>query len=628
MFPNKKTISFFFLLSLSAYGIGAIAQQTTTTNKPKTAIIENQKRKQDSIKTEESLNNFSKKNRFTNLTHNIFFKPTNSKRTKQTEQNIMRTIPYANYSGKIIRRINIVTLEPFGNSIYDTIASPPDRFFIRAGNNLHIKTRKLTIKNLLLFKKNQPLDSLKMKESERLIRTQRYIREVIFRIEETVSNDSIDINIRVLDAWSIIPTATFSSSNFNVELTERNFLGMGHEWRNRYGQEFSTGKSAYGTRYFIPNIINTYINTTLDYNIDFKGNYIKSLDIERTFFSPLTRWAAGIYIDQQYQSDTLRDINRNYSFQSSKFTTQDLWGGHSFSIAKDKTEDNRTTNLITSARFLRISFQEAPDDAYNYLNNLSNQDFFLTGVGIASRKFVKDRYLFNYEIIEDVPIGRIYGLTTGYQKRDNTTSRYYLGGRIASGDYYRWGYLSVNAQYGAFYNGSQTEDGAFDLDINYFTSLMEWGNWKFRQFIRTNFTIGIDRHPLDNLSINNNFGIPGFNSTRVYGTKRILLTFQTQSYAPWEMVGFQFGPFISSTLGTLGNQQTGFSKAKIYSQFAMGFIIYNRYLVFESFQLSFAFFPSIPNVGNNILKTNSFRTTDFGAFSDFNFGKPYPIPYQ
>jgi hypothetical protein len=44
----------------------------------------------------------------------------------------------------------------------------------------------------------------------------------------------------------------------------------------------------------------------------------------------------------------------------------------------------------------------------------------------------------------------------------------------------------------------------------------------------------------------------------------------------------------------------------------------------NTFQLSVAFYPSIPGNGNNILKMNSFKTTDFG-FSDFEIGKPATV---
>jgi len=59
----------------------------------------------------------------------------------------------------------------------------------------------------------------------------------------------------------------------------------------------------------------------------------------------------------------------------------------------------------------------------------------------------------------------------------------------------------------------------------------------------------------------------------------------------------------------------------------LGVLIKNDYLVINTFQLSIAFYPTIPGLGSDILKTNSFKTTDFG-FKDFEIGKPAPVSFQ
>ena len=85
-----------------------------------------------------------------------------------------------------------------------------------------MKSKNWTIRNLLLFKKNEPLDSLVAEESERLIRKQRYVRSVIIKpVEIPNCKDSVDISVRVLDSWSLIPTGAISSSRGNFEITER-----------------------------------------------------------------------------------------------------------------------------------------------------------------------------------------------------------------------------------------------------------------------------------------------------------------------------------------------------------------------------------------------------------------------
>ena len=105
------------------------------------------------------------------------------------------------------------------------------------------------------------------------------------------------------------------------------------------------------------------------------------------------------------------------------------------------------------------------------------------------------------------------------------------------------------------------------------------------------------------------------------------LHLQTQSYAPWNFIGFHFGPYLTYSLGMLGDAGTGFKNSKVYSQIGLGVLIKNENLVFNTFQISISFYPLIPGIGQDIFKMNSFRTTDFG-FRDFEIGKPVPVVFQ
>ena len=158
---------------------------------------------------------------------------------------------------------------------------------------------------------------------------------------------------------------------------------------------------------------------------------------------------------------------------------------------------------------------------------------------------------------------------------------------------------------------------------------MTVGKWKFRQFLKPEMIIGNKRIEsiFDRVSLNNNNGIQGFDSQSLLGTKKLLFTFQTQGYSPWNLWGFRLNPFLSNTMGMLANGSDSFKKSKLYTQLGVGLIISNDYLVFNSFQISFSFYPNIPGNGSNVFKTNSFNTEDFG-FQDFEFSKPIVVPYQ
>ena len=442
-----------------------------------------------------------------------------------------------------------------------------------------------------------------------------------------IESDSVDVSIRVLDNWSIIPNGAISNSNSDFELRDQNFLGTGHTLNTEFRNSFNDSKSAFDLGYKIPNIRNTYIQTTINYYVDLDNNYGKSINIDRPFYSPYSKWAGGIYLDQKFRKDTLQGANLIYAKQSFKFNSQDYWLGHAFRIFKGSTENDRTTNLILSGRFLNIKYTESPTIAYDPDSFYSSEKFLLSGIGISMRKFVVDKYIFKNGVPEDIPIGKIYGITGGYQYKNNF-GRYYLGSRFSFGNYFRMGFLSVNFEMGTFFEKSITKQTAFSFQADYFTDLFDVGSWKIRQFIKPQIILGINRQNSigDQLTINGVNGILGFNSA-IYGTQKMVITFQTQAYSTWNFYGFRLNPYFNCKIAMLGNSTSGLRKSKAYSKIGIGFIINNDFLVFRTFQISLSYYPSIPGDGENVFKTNSFENTDFG-FQDFGLDKPRTVIYN
>lgn len=567
---------------------------------------------------------FSKKSKFTRFIYGLVFKPVASIPAKKKPPLLLQ-VPYADYEGKVIRNINIVTLDPFGFSARDT-AVLPQKILLKSGNALHVKTREMTIRNILLFSRNEPLDSLLAKESERLILGQPYVREVVFSFAPAGEKaDSVDVNIRVSDKWSIDLNGSLTSSHAAAGFTEKDFIGLGHELQNRYVWNRSTKKTALTANYYIPNIRNSHVSTALHYNSDENGNSGRSLAVERPFYSPFARWAAGLNLSQQFQKDALTDTLPEHQSRDIKYNTQDYWAGNANRIFKGRTENDRTTNAIVAGRYLRIRYLEKPYEIPGSFHRYANQDLYLAGLGISMRKYFRDNYIYNYGGAEYVPVGAVYGLTGGYQTVD-AASRLYLGWRTSFGNYHGWGYLSSTLEYGTFIRERSLEQGVFAGGVNYFSDLLEIGSWRIRQFIKPQVTWGAHRLPSDSLTINEENGIRGFSGS-ARGTRKIVLTLQTQSYAPWNLVGFRFGPYLTGSLGMLGNASSGFKYSRVSSQLGIGALIKNEYLVLNNFQFSISYYPSIPGSGYNIFKFNVFRTTDFGL-SDFIFSKPETVPFQ
>ncbi|UTN03054.1 hypothetical protein L0669_17155 [Flavobacterium bizetiae] len=578
------------------------------------------KEKKDTTEVYTKIKNYSKRNKFTQTLHKLLFR---SAKTKKKEPILVQN-DTTNFNGKIIRKINIVTLDPFGQSLTDTTQMPKN-WGERTGNRLHLKTKKIAIYNLLLFKRNTPYDTYKVQESERLIRSQRYVSAVrVTNKVAGVASDSVDVTIRVLDSWSTIPKFSISSSRVSLGVKEKDFFGTGQQLEYRFTNRFDDGSNGNDVTYTVPNIKNTYIGTTLHYNMDLDNNYTKSINIERLFYSPLTKWAGGVYVGQIFRRDSLQAPDSSYAFQPFKNNFQDLWAGHASKVFED---ENGITNLVASARFLNINYKESPSPLYDPTNFYSDEKFILTGIGLNRRKFIKETYLFRNGQVEDVPIGRIYGVTFGYQYK-NTFWRPYVGGQFSFGNYYKFGFLSMNFEAGTFFHQSKTYQTAFLMETNYFTKLYTIGNWKLRQFVNPKFVIGANREDIigDQLNINEQNGLAGFNSA-IYGTNKMVLSLQTQTYSPHSLWGFRMNPFFNYSIAVLGSPNDAMGRNKAYQKITLGLLISNDYLVFSSFQLSISYYPTIPFQGDNVFKTNTFETTDFGL-QNFELAKPRAVEYR
>ena len=598
------------LVFLALFVMQVSFSQITKTEKDSTALYDN-------------IQQFSKKRKYTKFLHGLIFR---SSKTSKSEKIVPPKL-HLNADGKIIRKIEIVTLDPFGYSDSDSTAQPKN-WGERTGNTIHLKTKKFAIRNFLLFKENSVYDVYKIKETERIIRAQNFVNRVTIT-EELINpqSDSVDVFIRVLDTWSSIPKFSISSSRVGVGFRDRNFFGSGHQLDYKFTNRFDDGKNANDITYAIPNIKNTFIRTNLQYAIDLDNYYNKSIAIERPFYSPLTKLAGGITVGQFFRRDTLINSIKEYESQNFKFSTHDVWLAKAFNVIKGNYEGSNTTNLIISGRYLNVKYNESPTAALDPINFYSSEKLFLTGIGLNSREFIQDRYLFRNGIIEDVPIGSVYGITAGYQYK-NETWRPYIGSQFSFGDFHKWGFLSSNFEIGTYFRNGKTEQTTFSFQANYFTNLIDLGDWKIRQFIKPQVVIGINRQNSvgDKISINGDNGIQGFN-TALYGTSKMVLTFQTQSYAPKDIGGFRLNPYLNYSFALLNTNDNNKKTNKGFSRIGIGVLISNDYLVFSSFQFSLSYYPTIPMLGDNLFRTNAFQTADFG-FQTFELAKPKTVEYR
>ncbi len=581
-----------------------------------------QKAEKDSLKIYRKLESISKKHKITGILYNAIF---NLNGVASGDSVIRNQKSFEVYNGKIVRNIIVETYDPFGYNLRDSSAKP--RSFIQKGGNfLHNRSSELTIRNQLLIKRNKPFDALKFKESERLLRQSAYVQDVIKEVVSVAGTDSVDVIFREQDLWSIKAGVAVTATKQTLLVSDLNFLGLSHQLEAGF-YHFNEGQKflAQGS-YSIPYLLNTYITTKAFYSTS-NEFYVNGVSIQRPFYSSLTKWAGGVDYIFHGLTDSVRLAESSSEAYQIRYRDLDVWGGRSFSIQANKNDEVRTTKLITTARVLDRRYSAVPPPGVDSMNLYNTSQFYLGAIGISSRTYYRDSYIYRYGVPEDVPSGRMAQIIFGYED-GLKTGRVYAGAQAGYGDhFFQFGYLSTFLGYGTYLRNGKSEQSVINTSLGYFSDLLHLGSWGFRQFVKSQLVYGLYRKAGESININNENGIKGFESETLQGTNKIVLALQTHLYLPYSVIGFHFAPFIFCNLAMIGNDKTSIFKGQIYQGYGIGLLIKNELLAINTFQISFGFYPFIPDAGSGISKFNPLKTYNF-TFRDFEIAKPGPVIYE
>lgn len=531
---------------------------------------------------------------------------------------------YLPYAGKPIRSITIEVVDPFGYSVHDTFKHPTQRIQ-RIGNRYHVTTRKKVIRNQLLFKQGDVVDPVKLSESERLLRQAPFINDArIYVRKGKNAKDSLDILVRVHDKWSLEPESNFDVNKPDFFITENNFAGVGHQFREGVGYDVVNKMVSNSGKYGIYNIRNTYISSAFSYYYDeLLTNF--TLNLDRPFYSPLAKYAGGITLSKSYShflyTDSILQTETRFPLD---FAIADVWAGRNFRVGNRRKLKDRVNNILTGARYYNLQYQEKPQQDYDPDHTLRDESLYLANVGYSSMKFYKDRYISRFGANEDIPLGFAIQLISGYRQRELEADRYYAGVSLSSSRLFSKIYLQTTVAYGTFYNRYSTQQGVASVELFGFSNLAQFGRWYFRQFARVKYMQGIDRNTSESITLNPPEMV-GFNSETLLAKSKAFVNLQTIIYTPYNIIGFRFAPVIMMGFGQVGNGFSDVFSGRVYQAYSFGLLIRNENLLFNTFEITLGIYPNMPGGGTVAGNVSSGRRT---PFSNMYIGKPDMIPYN
>jgi len=529
---------------------------------------------------------------------------------------------FAQHNFKIVRTINITTLDAFGYNIND-LNRQPRNFLEKAGNNLHIKTARSRVRQVLLFRPGQELDPQDLTESERLLRqTSEILDARVFVNELTTTADSVDIEVVTKDVFSI--SGGFQLRDVNsgiIDARDRNFLGMGHDFRN----EFEYGRNqpqtwAYIGSYQVP--FRNFVYAQARYRNEYQ-NHQHGFSLSRAFYSIDTRYAYALSVNNYNLAVGLAE--QPDQSRSLRYATQDAWLGRSLRLPSYDLGYQNPGRIIVTARAVRTQYREAPSP--NYFNSM----LFYGTLGYSARRYYTGKYLFGFGRTEDIPTGTLLGLTTGYEFNDQQ-NRHYYGLRAAFARYSPiLGYLYANAEFGSYLRRPQNDwqQGLLNTEVLYFTPLYRTGNFQWRHFFWNRSTLGFHRLPGEYLlSLDGYRGLRGFSTDNALrGQSRFVFNYEANVFTPLSFLGFRVAAVAFADIGWLS--QAGVEnpfQTTPYMGFGAGLRFRNEYTVLRTFQFLLGYYPRGLTDNNGIRIFQSSRA--YYGFNDFNFGAPSIVQYQ
>ncbi len=528
---------------------------------------------------------------------------------------------------KIIRNINITVFDPFGYSVHDTMRQAINSFQ-KLANHYHHTTRHHVIRNNLTFKKYDELDMLKINESERLIRASGYINDATIYITRVPKTDSVDIQVVVLDSWTVDAPFNLSFSALSTTLRDRNFLGFGQTVEQSGGFSVS-GDYNYGGGYTIQNIRHTFITSTIFYAVDkndFRQYSKAGISLERPFYSVSTKWAGGTTFQKNWLLVKYTDTTQvNPTYHLDNFYT-DIWLGRSFNPGVGAPANRPGTNVIIAGRFIDTRFQKRPSLKIDSLKQNINTSLELGSLGFSLRKYYKDQFIYRFGATEDVPEGALIQILYGVKNIEYTGYRYYSGFQLSCGLHLEGlGYVSTYCNYGTLYNKFVHNNGTLVAGFYFFSNLLKNNKWYFRQFINLKYVTGINKLPTERIQFHPE-EMYGFENGSLSGTSKIVINLEAVTYAPYNIIGFRFAPLLLAGFGLLESKEHFLMQSPVYQAYAVGLLLRNENLLNASFQVTYGVYPNLPDDSKKFGKFNPVLSFSIKV-PPFTISKPSEVVY-
>lgn len=532
---------------------------------------------------------------------------------------------YNTYSGKIIRKIKIQVLKPFGPTISDTNL-PVISTWGKAINKSHIDTRPIIIERKLLFKVNDTINPFELVENSRDLAALSYLQDATIIVHNSVG-DSVDVLVLAKDKFSWMPGINiYDFTHMSVYLKQVNLLGLGQSLGAGVTLNTKSSPVFYlsDVNYYVENIYKQ-ISGAVNFNVS-DNDQTYQLVLNRDILPLSVRLGGGLEITQKEENIGIDPTDINQEAWFFKYRYYELWSSYLFydkEMLKKKMKDH--TYVIPGVALYKKEYQYRPfvsidsNSMFNIYTNL------LANIALVRQNYYRTNFLKSFGKAEYIPYGFQFSVTGGYSWAEFMNKPYAGIGIAGNKHFNKLGYIFAEFEIGAhFYD--KVEQGAINLNLSYLSNVFKKNRYRYRLLTTVSYTDGLNRFTNDMLYLGEDYGFFGIDDKAWYGKQRLFLEADYITYTPWYFFGFRFAMYGFISAGMLGSDEYSIFRNSIISSIGIGVYMQNDFLAFNSFQMRLAYFPVTPDGVSHF--GISFSTIGFLDQLSFLYTKPHIVVYE
>ena len=444
--------------------------------------------------------------------------------TSISTQTISSAPALAVQSGGMIGTVSI-----FNESIFDLDNPEENKALYQLANKVHTTTQRNVIEQQLLFREGDEFSERILEESERILRSNRYIQDATIKAERQ-ENGVVDVSVHTADVWTLMPKISFSrtggENNAGIGIKEMNLLGSGIEVEALYKSNVDRDSK-------IIKLVDRHLGDSW-YSLstvfaDSSDGHTAFLNLNKPFYSLDSVSAHGISLFDNEQIDSLYDRGEIQAQYEHRANSYEIFRGWSAGLHDGWTKRYTVGFAYDEHRF------SAADDGNELMAIVPDNRKFVypfVGIELLQDKFEKAANLDQINRTEDRYLGARISARLGAVRSAFGSDRdaWLLNAAAQSGfGSAQKSSLILATNLATRFESEGAQNFSIDVSARYYKRQSE----KRLFYASLSGTFG------HNLDVDNQVLLGGDNGLRGYplrfqsGDKRALLTLEQRFFTDW-----------------------------------------------------------------------------------------------